>query len=324
MQTIAHYQDLISDFLKNNSVEKAPLDLYQPIQYILDLGGKRMRPVLTLMAAEACGGKASEALPAAMAVEMFHNFSLIHDDIMDEAPLRRGRPTVHHKWNINTGILSGDALLILAYQMLESYPPALYKPLNQLFSKTAIEVCEGQQYDVDFERQSTVLLEEYLHMIEYKTSVLLGCAMKMGAMIAEADEPTADRFYEFGRWLGIAFQIQDDYLDAFGNPETFGKKVGGDILENKKTYLFLAALQQADEAQKNALLKWYAHQEQVEEEKIEAVTQLFQATQADVLTTQAVKAFTDKALNQLQDMNIAVEAKEQLRAFALYLMGRNV
>ena len=324
MQTIAHYQDLISDFLKNNPVEKAPLDLYQPIQYILDLGGKRMRPVLTLMAAEACGGKASEALPAAMAVEMFHNFSLIHDDIMDEAPLRRGKPTVHHKWNINTGILSGDALLILAYQMLESYPPALYKPLNQLFSKTAIEVCEGQQYDVDFERQSTVLLEEYLHMIEYKTSVLLGCAMKMGAMIAEADDTTAERFYEFGRWLGIAFQIQDDYLDAFGNPETFGKKVGGDILENKKTYLFLAALQQADEAQKNALLKWYAHQEHVEEEKIEAVKLLFKATQADVLTTQAVKAFTDKALHQLEEMNIAVEAKEQLRAFALYLMGRNV
>lgn len=324
MQTIAHYQDLISDFLKNNSVEKAPLDLYQPIQYILDLGGKRMRPVLTLMAAEACGGKAAEALPAAMAVEMFHNFSLIHDDIMDEAPLRRGKPTVHHKWNINTGILSGDALLILAYQMLESYPPALYKPLNQLFSKTAIEVCEGQQYDVDFERQSTVLPEEYLHMIEYKTSVLLGCAMKMGAMIAEADDTTADRFYEFGRWLGIAFQIQDDYLDAFGNPETFGKKVGGDILENKKTYLFLAALQQADEAQKKALLKWYAHQEHVEEEKIEAVKQLFKATQADVLTTQAVKAFTEKALHQLEDMNIAVQAKEQLRAFALYLMGRNV
>lgn len=324
MQTIAQYQQLISDFLATKKWEKEPLDLYQPIQYILDLGGKRMRPVLTLMAAEACGGRAEDALSAALAIELFHNFSLIHDDIMDEAPLRRGKPTVHHKWNVNTGILSGDAMLILAYQMLETYPAELYKPLNQLFSKTAIEVCEGQQLDVDFERKAAVATEEYLHMIAYKTAVLLGCAMKMGAHIAKADEETAQRFYDFGRLLGIAFQIQDDYLDAFGNPETFGKQVGGDIIENKKTYLYITALQQANEEQKASLLKWYADDKHATDEKIHAVKTLFAASKADIATTDAVKNYTDKALNQLDFMQIPTQAKEELRAFALHLMGRNV
>ena len=235
MQLIGHYQQIISDYFATTSIEKDPVNLYQPIQYILSLGGKRMRPVLTLMTAEIFDVDCRKALPAAIAVEMFHNFSLVHDDIMDDAPLRRGNQTVHEKWNLNTAILSGDAMLILAYQYFEEYEPEIFRALAKLFSKTALEVCEGQQWDVDFEQRDNVTIPEYLKMIEYKTAVLVAAAMKMGGIVAQTSVENCDLIYDFGLNLGIAFQLQDDYLDAFGDPETFGKQVGGDIMENKKT-----------------------------------------------------------------------------------------
>ena len=243
MHSISHYQELINNYFLELSLLKEPKNLYEPINYILHLGGKRMRPVLTLMATEVFDVDCCTALPAATAVEVFHNFSLVHDDIMDDAPLRRGNETVHEKWNINTGILSGDAMLILAYQHFEEYEPYVFRALAKLFSKTALQVCEGQQYDVDFETRDDVTISEYLKMIEYKTAVLVGAAMKMGAIVAKTTVENANSIYDFGLNLGIAFQLQDDYLDAFGNPETFGKQVGGDIIENKKTYLYLKAIE---------------------------------------------------------------------------------
>src|SRR5690606_37585636 len=225
MHTVPQYQSFISDYLTTKDLGKEPQSLYEPVAYILSLGGKRLRPVLTLMTAEIFGTSYQKALNAALAVEIFHNFSLIHDDIMDDAPLRRGKQTVHEKWNINTGILSGDAMLIMAYQLFECYEPEIFRELAKLFSKTALEVCEGQQYDIDFENRDDVTIAEYLKMIEYKTAVLVGAAMQMGAIVAGVSTDDQKHIYEFGKNLGIAFQLQDDYLDAFGDPETFGKQV---------------------------------------------------------------------------------------------------
>src|SRR5690606_29335330 len=208
-----------------------------------NLGGKRLRPVLTLMTADLFGGRHQDAMNAAMAIEIFHNFSLVHDDIMDDAPLRRGKQTVHEKWDLNTGILSGDAMLIVAYQFFEHYPAETFQELAKLFSKTAIEVCEGQQYDVDFEVREDVQVDQYLKMITFKTAVLVGAAMKMGAIVAKANTEDANAIYDFGLNLGIAFQLMDDYLDCFGDPDTFGKQLGGDIIENKKTFLYLKTLE---------------------------------------------------------------------------------
>jgi geranylgeranyl diphosphate synthase type II len=238
MRSIQAYQELFSTHLSSLRFEKEPIGLYEPISYIMQLGGKRMRPVLALMACEAAGKDPISALGAAAALELFHNFTLLHDDIMDEATLRRGQQTVHQKWDVNTGILSGDALLVTAYQQLNSYDDALFSVLTKLLSETSLLVCEGQQYDVDFETRDNVSLDEYIHMIRLKTAVLLGCALRMGALVGQASAEIADSLYEFGVNLGIAFQLQDDLLDAFGDPKTFGKKVGGDIIENKKTILY--------------------------------------------------------------------------------------
>ena len=225
MRSVQAYQELFSTHLQSIAFAKEPLGLYDPISYILKLGGKRMRPVLSLMACEAMGKNPSSALGAATAVELFHNFTLLHDDIMDEASLRRGQQTVHQKWNVNTGILSGDALLVIAYQQLNQYEDTLFSQLTKLLSETALLVCEGQQYDVDFETRNDVSLDAYIEMIRLKTAVLLGCALRMGALVGNATAVAADCLYEFGVNLGIAFQLQDDLLDAFGDPKTFGKKV---------------------------------------------------------------------------------------------------
>ena len=323
MQSIAYYQDLITEYFESLSLTKEPKNLYEPIRYILALGGKRMRPVLTLMATEVFDGDCRKALAAATAVEVFHNFSLVHDDIMDAAPLRRGHQTVHEKWNINTGILSGDAMLILAYQHFEEYEPAVFRDLAKLFSKTAIEVCEGQQYDVDFETRDDVTLDEYLKMIEYKTAVLVGAALKMGAIVAQTSKENADLIYDFGRNLGIAFQLQDDYLDAFGDPEVFGKQVGGDIIENKKTVLYLKALEFANEATREQLMQLYSIQPVDPTDKIESIKGLFETTGAVAATRQAIESYTAKAFQCLDQLQISSEAKAILHAFGLQLMGRN-
>lgn len=269
-------------------------------------------------------GDVTKALNAALCVEVFHNFTLIHDDIMDDAPLRRGQPTVHEKWDVNTGILSGDAMLIMAYQLLEEYGSEHFKSLVTLFSKTAIEVCEGQQYDIDFETRNDVTIAEYLKMIEYKTAVLVGAAMQMGAIVARASEKDQDAIYDFGRYLGIAFQLQDDYLDAFGNPDTFGKQIGGDIIENKKTYLYLKAKEFSNLDDEKTLRSWFESQPEDNSVKIEAVKELFVASGAEKATLDAVKDYTDKAFTVLEQLTISREKKALLKQFGLGLMTRNV
>lgn len=324
MRSLQEYQEIIASHFNNLEVKQEPKGLYQPISYILSLGGKRMRPVLTLMAAEIFNSDYKNALNAATAVEVFHNFSLIHDDIMDDAPLRRGKETVHEKWDLNTGILSGDAMLILAYQYFENYEPHIFQKLAKLFSKTALEVCEGQQYDVDFETRDDVTIAEYLKMIEYKTAVLVGAAMKMGAIVANTSEENANLIYDFGLNLGIAFQLQDDYLDAFGDPKTFGKQVGGDIIENKKTYLYLKALQFGSKEQKEQLSHLFSIQPSDNSDKIESVKQIFLETKSAEATQNAIKEFTQKAFETLDKLDIENPKKEVLRIFGEKLMNRNV
>lgn len=324
MHSISYYQEVISAHFSSLQIDKQPNSLYEPIRYILSLGGKRMRPVLTLMSAEIFNTDCSKALSAATAVEVFHNFSLIHDDIMDDAPLRRGNQTVHEKWNINTGILSGDAMLILAYQYFENYEPTIFRALAKLFSKTALEVCEGQQYDVDFETRNDVSILEYLKMIEYKTAVLVGAAMKMGAIVAETSEENADLIYDFGLNLGIAFQLQDDYLDAFGDPETFGKQVGGDIIENKKTFLYLKAMEFATASEKEQLTHLFTIQPQDPVDKINLVKEVFVSSGASLATQEAIKDFTFEAFKTLEKMNIETDKKLILKAFGENLMQRKV
>lgn len=322
MHSISQYQDSFIGYLENQTIDKEPKNLYEPIQYILNLGGKRMRPLLTLMSAEVFNTDFKKALPAAMAVEVFHNFSLVHDDIMDDAPLRRGNLTVHEKWDINTAILSGDAMLILAYQYFEQYEPAIFRDLAKLFSKTALEVCEGQQWDVDFETRSDVTIPEYLKMIEYKTAVLVAAAMKMGAIVAETTPENANLVYEFGLNLGLAFQLQDDYLDAFGNPETFGKQVGGDIIENKKTYLFLKAKEHAQANDKAELLSLFSSQLEDSTTKIEQAKAIFIRSGADKITQNAIEEYTLKAFDTLNRMHIGEDKKEILKTFGQNLMKR--
>jgi geranylgeranyl diphosphate synthase type II len=324
MQSTAAYQEHFSDYFVQQYFFRQPKNLYEPIGYILNLGGKRIRPILTLMAAEIFDTPLQKALPAAMAVEVFHNFSLVHDDIMDDAPLRRGKATVHEKWDLNTGILSGDAMLILAYQFFENYEPAVFKALAKLFSKTALEVCEGQQYDVDFENRDDVTIVEYLKMIEFKTAVLVAAALKMGAIIAETTTENANLIYDFGLNLGIAFQLQDDYLDCFGNPETFGKQVGGDIIENKKTYLYLKTVEFAKPAEREELLHLYSIQPQDNAEKITSVKEIFIQTGAATATQKAIEAFTLKSFETLEKMEISDKKKKALQTFGEALMNRSV
>ena len=324
MQSTAAYQEHFLNYFAAQNFKRQPNNLYEPIDYILGLGGKRIRPILTLMAAEVFDISFQKALPAAMAVEVFHNFSLVHDDIMDDAPLRRGKVTVHEKWDLNTGILSGDAMLILAYQYFENYEPAIFKDLARLFSKTALEVCEGQQYDVDFENRDDVSIPEYLKMIEFKTAVLVAAALKMGAIIAETNAENANLIYDFGLNLGIAFQLQDDYLDCFGNPETFGKQVGGDIIENKKTYLYLKAMEFASAEEREELLHLYSIQPHDNAEKIASVKEIFVQTGAAESTQKAIEDFTLKSFETVAKMQISEDKKMVLRAFGEKLMKRKV
>ena len=311
-------------FLETKIKSKEPKNLYDPITYILGLGGKKIRPLLTLMIADSFGEDYVKAMDAALAVEVFHNFTLIHDDIMDDAPLRRGNATVHEKWDVNTGILSGDAMMIMAYQCFDKYEPKTFKQLMLLFSKTALEVCEGQQLDVDFETRNDVTIEEYIKMISLKTSVLIACAMQFGAIIANADSENARKVYEFGLNLGIAFQLQDDYLDTFGNPETFGKQVGGDIIENKKTFLYLTALMNAENSDKLILKELYRSKLKENSNKIDQVMRIFESSGASKATLEEIKNYTHLAFENLKQIDIAPEKKEFLKQFGQNLMERNV
>jgi geranylgeranyl diphosphate synthase type II len=267
-------------------------------------------------------GNVSSSINAALAIEVFHNFSLIHDDIMDKAPLRRGQQTVHEKWDLNTGILSGDAMLIMAYKLFEPYSPNQFQQLTTLFSKTALEVCEGQQYDVDFETRFDVTISEYIKMIDYKTAVLVGAAMQMGAIVAGVSIENQKKVYDFGRNLGIAFQLQDDYLDAFGDPKLFGKQVGGDIIENKKTYLFLKAMELGSDNCKKTLKNLFDNTSYDSHNKVEQVLELFQQSGADSATKIAIENYTKLALKLLDELYIDSNKKQLLKNFALQLMNR--
>ena len=323
MELLKYQTDFLS-YLETQTFNREPINLYAPVDYILQLGGKRLRPVLTLIAADIFSGDYKNALPAAMAVETFHNCTLIHDDIMDDAPLRRGQATVHEKWDVNTGILSGDAMLILAYQYFENYAPEIFQQLAKLFSKTALEVCDGQQLDVDFETRNDVTIDEYITMITLKTSVLVAAALKMGAIVAEADDEQANHLYDFGLNLGIAFQLQDDYLDTFGDPETFGKQVGGDIIENKKTYLYLKALEVANEADADKLVFFYNQKLDDNDTKISEVRDIFERNAIPKHTQELIETYTLKSFESLKLLHISNQAKSGLEAFGNNLMNRKV
>ncbi len=325
MQAIQPYLDSFLKYMQQHPFAAAPTELYEPIDYILNLGGKRMRPVMLLMAYQLFKEDYEKALPAAYAIEIFHNFSLVHDDIMDVAPLRRGKPTVHHKWDVNTGILSGDAMLVYAYEyLLKLEDTSKLHPLIKTFNKAAIEVCEGQQYDINFETRNDVRIDEYLKMIELKTSVLLAGGMKIGAIIADASEEEVEHVYQFGRNVGIAFQLQDDYLDSFGDPKKFGKKVGGDIVQNKKTYLILKALEIADTKTKAQLLEYMTTPTVEEQPKIEAVKNILEGLRIPELTFELKNAYQNTAFEHLSAIKVADERKQVLRDIADALLIREM
>ncbi len=296
---------------------QAPGNLYEPCRYLLALGAKRVRPALCIMGNEVFGAVQEDAWHTAMAIELFHNFTLIHDDIMDKAPLRRGNPTIHAKYGLTAGILSGDVMCIQAYVQLAKVKNHLPE-LLQLFNTTAIEVCEGQQLDMDFEQRDDVSIDEYIHMIALKTSVLLACSLKMGAIIGGASEANANKLYEFGKNVGIAFQLQDDYLDAFGDTAKLGKQNGGDIRANKKTFLLLKAKELAgDNNQLDELMV------AEEETKVQGVLSLYKDTGADELCRAAVEVYSDKAFKNLEEIDVPAERKEPLRKLASYLLQRD-
>lgn len=311
-----------NQYLSQRIEVKDPVNLYEPIKYILDLGGKRIRPLLVLLAADLFGSNYKKAFPAALAVEIFHNFTLIHDDIMDSASLRRGKPTVHQKWNENIGILSGDAMLIQAYSFIEEYPDDIYRKIMKVFNKTAMEVCEGQQYDMDFETILDVSIEQYLEMIKLKTSVLLASAFEIGAIIGNSSDVDRNLMYQFGLNLGLAFQIQDDYLDTFGDEKSFGKRIGGDILENKKTYLYLSALNSANSDEKQELHGLFKLED--DEVKINLVTQFYADKNIPNKAQNAINYYTNLAFDYVDQLSLSAENKNVLIDLGTNLMDRSV
>ena len=300
----------------------SPNELYEPIEYTMELGGKRIRPTLCLLGTQLFGGEIQDAMNLAMGVEVFHNFTLVHDDIMDEAPLRRGKPTVHDKWNRDVAILSGDVMMVKAYELLCQTNSKQLHELLQLFNQTAIEVCEGQQLDMNFEERSVVSSTDYIEMIRLKTAVLLACSLKMGAINAGASPEEADLLYEFGEKIGIAFQIQDDFLDAYGDPDVFGKRVGGDIISNKKTFLLLTAIEKANEQQKENLNN-LLNNEQSDTKKVEAVLNVFNELNISDFTKASMQIYFDQGMEALSKINASKEAKQPLIDLAEQLMHRS-
>jgi geranylgeranyl diphosphate synthase type II len=322
MQASITLQSLIEEKIQSVSFPKEPANLYDPLSYFMTLGGKRTRPLLTLLGCDLFGKPGEEAINAAIAVELFHNFTLIHDDIMDEAPLRRGKSTVHTKWNTNIAILSGDVLFVKAFEFLSNNDVKFLPQLIQVFTRTAAEVCEGQQLDMDFETRNDVSIEEYVEMIRLKTSVLLGAALEMGAIIGEASSDDKKLLYEFGMNVGIAFQLKDDILDLYADPEKFGKQVGGDILSNKKTFLLLKAQELASESQQEQLK--YIMNSMTGEAKISAARVLFDEMGIQELAMDRMKEYYASAQKAMDKINVPNEKKVELFGIADYLMNREV
>lgn len=322
MRKLEDLQELISDAVDQLTFPVHPAELYEPLSYILSIGGKRMRPALLLMSCDLFGGDINEAMSPALAIEVFHNFTLMHDDIMDNAPLRRGRVTVHEKWNQNVGILSGDVMLIEGYKLMMKVPDHLLRKILDIFNDTAVGVCEGQQIDMEFEQRDDVANDEYIEMIRLKTAVVLGGALKIGALIGGADDKDADLLSSFGEYLGIAFQLQDDILDVYGDPEKFGKQVGGDIISNKKTYLLIKALELAKGTTADELEHILANKEFVNEDKVRAVTAIYDSLEIRQQADAEMQAYADKAFEALDAINLPEEHKQYLRDFADGLMVR--
>lgn len=302
----------------------SPKEMYEPMSYIIGLGGKRVRPLLTLVGCDIFDVNPENAIHAALAVELFHNFSLIHDDILDNAPLRRGNTTVHEKWNHNIALLSGDGMMVKAFDELAKSNTNHISKLLNLFSKTGLEVCEGQQYDMNFETQDKVSVENYIHMITYKTAVLLGCSLQMGAICANASEENQKHLYEFGKHVGIAFQILDDVLDVYADDEKFGKQVGGDIISNKKTFLLLDAFELANEEQTKELNHLLYSKEILSTDKVKKVTALYNILGVKELAIKEANKHTDIALKHLDELDTNPSKKKDLKAFALHLLNREV
>ena len=323
MEFLDSYKNLFLTYLHENKFARHPHNLYEPVDYILTLGGKRIRPLLLLMAADLIGNKAKNALPAAMSVEVFHNFTLLHDDIMDEAPLRRGKATVHEKFNTNVAILSGDVMMIYAYKFLENYPPDIAMKLLKVFNKMAIEVCDGQQMDIDFESREDVKIAEYLDMITLKTSVLIGASLQMGAIIGGIDDQSAHHLYHFGENVGIAFQMQDDVLDTFGEPKV-GKQPGGDIIQNKKTYLYLKSLQLISDEEKNELIELYKSKPIDPSKKVDRVRSIMNGAHVLAHSDEVKNEYKNLAFSHLDAVQMDDDKKEQFRAFGNYLLNRNI
>ncbi|MEZ5071478.1 MAG: polyprenyl synthetase family protein [Bacteroidales bacterium] len=323
MYTLLDAQNLIEKHIRNLSIPDEPAELYDPVRYILSLGGKRIRPALTLLACDLYSGGVESALMPALAIEIFHNFTLLHDDIMDRSEMRRGSPAVHVKYGENVALLSGDAMSILASRFINKSPGVVLSTVHDIFTLTAMQVCEGQQYDMNFENRFDVSEAEYLRMIELKTAVLIAASLKIGATLGGAGQVDADDLYEYGRNLGLAFQLQDDLLDTYGDSFVMGKKRGNDIVANKKTFLMIHALEKADPATRNELTGWLKRTEFDREEKVMAVTEIFNGLKIKEMTEHKIQSFYDLALQKLRDLNRPEERKDELFKFAGFLMSRD-
>ena len=313
---------MVEEAIASLPIEREPRGLYEPIRYVLSLGGKRIRPVLMIMAYNLYRDDVKPSLMPAIGLEVFHNFTLLHDDLMDRAEVRRGKTCVHLKWDDNTAILSGDNMLVLAFQYMMQCDKEKMPAVMQLFTKTAVEIDEGQQYDIDFETRDDVTEAEYIEMIRLKTSVLLVCALQIGATLAGASEEEAQTLYRYGECLGLAFQLQDDFLDVYGNPEVFGKKIGGDILCDKKTFMLINALLHASDEDRAELQRWVGCKDCDPEEKIKAVTTLYTKIGVDQMAKERMNAYYVEAEACLNKVNLPEERKQMLRGIALELMGR--
>jgi geranylgeranyl diphosphate synthase, type II len=322
MRSIEEYNKIIVSEVERFQSSIKEMELYAPVKYILDLGGKRMRPILTLIGTDLFDGQLEDSYKSALGIEVFHNFTLLHDDIMDKAPLRRGKSTVHEKWNVNAAILSGDVMFVQAFTLVTSCKDEYLRAVIDIFNVTAIEVCEGQQLDMEFETRSDVTLSEYLEMIRLKTSVLVGCALELGAVLANAPKVDSRHLYDFGVNLGMAFQIKDDILDVFGDASLFGKQVGGDILANKKTYLLLKAIEDANEEQATQLMHWMSNGVANPTEKVSAVTAIFEDLQIKEKADALMNDYYQKAISSLNQININEEKKGYLKGFSEALMDR--
>ncbi len=322
MQKILDYIALVDEALKKNTSKKDPKELYEPIAYTLNLGGKRIRPALLLLANNLFGGKDEVALSAALAIEVFHNFTLVHDDIMDEAPLRRGSQSVYKKWSTNVAILSGDVMLIQSIQLLSKGNTTSLSEVLDVFNTTAVQVCEGQQFDMNFESSTTVSIDDYLKMIELKTAVLLGCSLKIGALLGKANQTNANHIYEFGKNLGIAFQLMDDVLDLYGDPKKVGKRVGGDVISNKKTYLLLKAQEIASGKIKKDLDFCLSSVVLDDASKVEKVKAIFNELNIKQLAIDEMNLFYNTAISHLDSIDAPAEKKQVFERFSKSLMNR--